>query len=167
MAKVSAGILLYRCVARGIEVFLVHPGGPFWARKDVGAWSIPKGEIEPGEDPLARAKREFTEETGFAVAGEFRALALVRQAGGKIVHAWAVEGDADAAAIRSNRFSLEWPPRSGRSQEFPEVDRAAWFDLETARQKLNPAQRALIDALERLLGGDNEGSGQAAKNALE
>jgi len=129
----------------------VHPGGPFWARKDEGAWSIPKGEIEPGEDPLARARREFAEETGFAVAGEFRPLAPVRQAGGKVVQAWAVAGDADAAAIRSNRFSMEWPPRSGRSQQFPEIDRAAWFDLATARLKLNPAQRPLIAALERLL----------------
>jgi len=151
MAKTSAGLLLYRRSGLIFEVFLVHPGGPFWARKDEGAWSIPKGEIEPGEDPLARARREFAEETGFAVAGEFRPLAPVRQAGGKVVHAWAVVGDADAAAIRSNRFSMEWPPRSGRSQEFPEIDRAAWFDLETARQKLNPAQRSLIDALERML----------------
>ena len=151
MAKTSAGLLLYRRSGLILEVFLVHPGGPFWARKDEGAWSIPKGEIEPGEDPLARARREFAEETGFAVAGEFRPLAPVRQAGGKVVHAWAVVGDADAAAIRSNRFSMEWPPRSGRSQEFPEIDRAAWFDLETARQKLNPAQRSLIDALERML----------------
>jgi predicted NUDIX family NTP pyrophosphohydrolase len=167
MAKVSAGILLYRRNAASTEVFLVHPGGPFWARKDDGAWSIPKGEIEPGEEPLARAQREFAEETGFAVAGEFRALAPVRQAGGKIVYAWAVEGDADAAAIRSNRFSMEWPPRSGRSQEFPEVDRAAWFDLKTARQKLNPGQRALVDALECLLGGGNHASGQTPQNRLE
>jgi predicted NUDIX family NTP pyrophosphohydrolase len=151
MVKVSAGILLYRRNAALTEVFLVHPGGPFWARKDDGAWSIPKGEIEPGDEPLARARREFAEETGSAVAGDFRALPPVRQAGGKIVHAWAVEGDADAAQVKSNRFTLEWPPRSGRLQEFPEVDRAAWFDLGTARRKLNPAQRALIDALERLL----------------
>jgi predicted NUDIX family NTP pyrophosphohydrolase len=167
MAKVSAGVLLYRRSRAIVEVFLVHPGGPFWARKDDGAWSIPKGEIEPGEEPLARAQREFAEETGFAVAGEFRALAPVRQAGGKIVYAWAVEGDADAAAIRSNRFSMEWPPRSGRSQEFPEVDRAAWFDLKTARQKLNPGQRALVDALECLLGGGNHASGQTPQNRLE
>jgi predicted NUDIX family NTP pyrophosphohydrolase len=167
MAKVSAGVLLYRRPRAIVEVFLVHPGGPFWARKDDGAWSIPKGEIEPGEEPLARAQREFAEETGFAVAGEFRALAPVRQAGGKIVYAWAVEGDADAAAIRSNRFSMEWPPRSGRSQEFPEVDRAAWFDLKTARQKLNPGQRALVDALECLLGGGNHASGQTPQNRLE
>lgn len=152
MAKVSAGILLYRRNAASTEVFLVHPGGPFWAKKDDGAWSIPKGEIAPGEGPLARALEEFAEETGSAVAGDFRALPPVRQAGGKTVHAWAVEGDLDAAQTKSNSFTLEWPPRSGRLQEFPEVDRAAWFDLATARRKLIPAQAALIDALERLLG---------------
>ena len=149
MAKVSAGILLYRRRGDALEVFLVHPGGPFWAKKDEGAWSIPKGEIEADEDPLTRAKREFAEETGFAVEGDFQALPPVKQSGGKLVHAWALEGDADAAQIKSNRFSMEWPPRSRRVQEFPEIDRAAWFDPETARRKLNPAQRALIDTLER------------------
>jgi predicted NUDIX family NTP pyrophosphohydrolase len=153
MTKVSAGILLYRHPAGVVEVFLVHPGGPFWARKDDGAWSIPKGEVEPGDDPLARAKREFTEETGLSVDGDFRPLAPVRQVGGKTVHAWAVQGDADETAIKSNSFNLEWPPHSGRMQEFPEVDRAQWFDMATARRKLNPAQRAFVDALEHLLRG--------------
>jgi predicted NUDIX family NTP pyrophosphohydrolase len=132
-------------------VFLVHPGGPFWVKKDAGAWSIPKGEAEPGEDLLARARREFTEETGFTVAGDFRPLAPIRQSGGKIVHAWAVEGDCDAAAIKSNTFDLEWPTRSGRIQAFAEVDRAGWFALAAAREKINPAQRGLLDDLERLL----------------
>lgn len=153
MAKHSAGVLLFRRRGNAVEVFLVHPGGPFWAKKDAGAWSIPKGEAEPQEDLLARAKLEFAEETGFAVTGDFRPLAPVKQAGGKSVHAWAVEGDVDAAAIRSNSFSLEWPPRSGRIREFPEVDRAAWVDLETARRQINPGQRPLIDALEQLLLG--------------
>jgi predicted NUDIX family NTP pyrophosphohydrolase len=153
MAKQSAGLLLYRVRQAAPEVFLVHPGGPFWAKKDTGAWSIPKGEAEPDEDLLARARREFTEETGFAVDGEFRPLAPVRQSGGKIVHAWAVEGDCDAAAIKSNTFDLEWPPRSGRVQAFPEVDRAQWFALAAAREKINRAQLGLIDELERLLLG--------------
>jgi predicted NUDIX family NTP pyrophosphohydrolase len=151
MAKQSAGLLLYRIRQGAPEVFLVHPGGPFWAKKDAGVWSIPKGEAAPGEDLLARAQREFTEETGFAIAGEFRPLAPIRQSGGKIVHAWAVAGDCDAATITSNTFDLEWPPRSGRVQAFPEVDRAQWFGLAAAREKINPAQRGLIDELERLL----------------
>jgi predicted NUDIX family NTP pyrophosphohydrolase len=153
MAKQSAGLLLYRIRQGAPEVFLVHPGGPFWAKKDAGVWSIPKGEAAPGEDLLARAQREFTEETGFAIAGEFRPLAPIRQSGGKIVHAWAVAGDCDAATITSNTFDLEWPPRSGRVQAFPEVDRAQWFGLAAARDKINPAQRRLIDELERLLLG--------------
>jgi predicted NUDIX family NTP pyrophosphohydrolase len=153
MAKQSAGLLLYRVRQAAPEVFLVHPGGPFWVKKDTGAWSIPKGEAEPDEDLLARARREFTEETGFAVDGEFRPLAPVRQSGGKIVHAWAIEGDCDAAAIKSNTFDLEWPPRSGRVQAFPEVDRAQWFALAAAREKINRAQLGLIDELERLLLG--------------
>ena len=151
MAKQSAGVLLYRLRQGVPEVFLVHPGGPFWAKKDAGAWSIPKGEAAPGEDLLARAQREFTEETSFVLSGEFRSLAPIRQSGGKIVHAWAVEGDCDAAAIKSNSFDLEWPPRSGRVQAFPEVDRAQWFGLAAARDKINPAQHGLIDELERLL----------------
>ena len=151
--KKSAGILLYRWRAGELEVLLVHPGGPFWARKDAGAWSIPKGEIADGEDALAVAKREFREETGFPVEGEFAALAPIVQRGGKTVHAYAVEGDLDVGQLRSNTFSLEWPPRSGRRQEFPEVDRGGWFDLAAARAKLLEAQRPLIDELEARLRG--------------
>jgi len=151
MAKVSAGLLLYRRGRNGIEVLLVHPGGPFWAKKDAGAWSIPKGEAAGSEDLLARAKQEFQEETGSAIEGRFRALRPVRQAGGKTVHAWAVEGDCDAAAIRSNTFTIEWPPRSGRRQEFPEVDRAQWFDLAAARAKINEGQLGLLAELAALL----------------
>jgi predicted NUDIX family NTP pyrophosphohydrolase len=139
---------MYRRRDSTLEVFLVHPGGPFWAKKDAGAWSIPKGEIDPAEDPLAAARREFAEETGLAVEGRFQPLAPVTQAGGKIVQAWAVEGDFDPTALQSNSFSIEWPPRSGRQATFPEVDRAAWFPLEIARQKINPAQAALLDELE-------------------
>ncbi|HZT51768.1 MAG TPA: NUDIX domain-containing protein [Stellaceae bacterium] len=152
MAKASAGLLLYRRRAGGLEVLLVHPGGPFWAKKDAGAWTIPKGEIAPGEDPLDTARREFAEETGRTVAGAFHALAPVRQAGGKTVQAWAVEADLDPASIASNRFEMEWPPRSGRRQSFPEIDRAAWFALEAARAKINPAQAALLDELAALAG---------------
>ena len=151
MAKISAGLLLYRRGRDGIEVLLVHPGGPFWARKDAGAWSIPKGEAAEGEDLLARARQEFVEETGSAIEGRFQALTPIRQAGGKTVHAWAVEGDCDAEAIRSNTFTMEWPPRSGRHQEFPEVDRAQWFDLAAAREKINKGQLGLLAELAALL----------------
>jgi predicted NUDIX family NTP pyrophosphohydrolase len=144
----SAGILLHRTGASGPEVLLVHPGGPFWARRDEGAWSIPKGECAPGEDPRARALIEFAEETGTALDGAaLRELGQVRQRGGKIVVAFAAEGDLDADAIVSNTFELEWPPRSGRRQTFPEVDRAAWFGLEEARRRINPAQADLLDRL--------------------
>jgi predicted NUDIX family NTP pyrophosphohydrolase len=149
--RLSAGILLYRLRGGEVEVFLVHPGGPYWARKDDGAWSIPKGEYDAGDDPLAAAKREFREETGAEVAGAFRALTPLRQPGGKVVSAWAVEGDLDAATVQSGTFSLEWPPHSGKTQQFPEVDRAAWFELHTARAKLLPGQRGFLDQLERLL----------------
>jgi predicted NUDIX family NTP pyrophosphohydrolase len=141
----SAGVLLYRRPPGGLEVFLVHPGGPFWAKKDLGAWSIPKGEIEDDEDPLAAAKREFTEETGFVVEGEFRPLAPLRQRSGKVIFAWAVEGDCDPAQLRSNTFELEWPPKSGRRREFPEVDRAAWFDLDEARRRILKGQAPFLD----------------------
>lgn len=134
-----------------VQVFLVHPGGPFWAKKDNGAWSIPKGESEPGEDPLASARREFAEETGFAAEGNFHALPPVRVSAGKIVEAWFFEGDMDPAALRSNTFSLEWPPHSGSIQPFPEVDRGAWFGLSEARTKLVKGQVPLIDELERQL----------------
>lgn len=146
-ARVSAGILLYRLSANGPEVFLVHPGGPFWAKRDLGAWSVPKGEVGAGEDMLEAAKREFREETGAQVEGNFIALTPLRQPSGKVVHAWAVEGDADASSITSNTFSMEWPPHSGESREFPEVDRAAWFTLAEARDKLLPGQRPLLEEL--------------------
>jgi predicted NUDIX family NTP pyrophosphohydrolase len=147
----SAGVVVYRRRSQ-LEVLLVHPGGPFWAKKDDGAWSIPKGEFAAGEDPVAAARRELAEETGLVVDGELRPLGSVTQAGGKIVHAWALEGDLDAAAIRSNTFSMEWPPRSGRMQEFPEVDRAAWFSIGDARVKLLKGQLPLLDALIGLVG---------------
>lgn len=156
MAKtLSAGILLYRRQTGKIEVFLVHPGGPFWARKDDGAWSIPKGEYTSGEDPLTVAKREFKEETGSGISGTFDALAPLTQPSGKVISAWAVEGEIDAASISSNTFSLEWPPKSGRRQEFPEVDRAAWFDFPSAQRKLLPGQRPFLDELQQRLEGED------------
>ena len=149
----SAGILLHREGAAGPEVLLVHPGGPFWARKDVGAWSIPKGELDGDEDPSVCARREFAEETGTALPdGALDDLGTVKLKSGKVVHAFAAAGDLDPATLVSNTFELEWPPRSGRIQTFPEVDRAGWFDLVAAREKLNPAQAAFIDRLEALLG---------------
>ncbi len=142
--KHSAGLLLYRRTDAGVEVLLVHPGGPFWARRDEGAWSIPKGEVGAGEDAFAAALREFAEEVGAPPAGDPIALAPVRQAGGKLVQAWALAGDLDPAAIRSNTFTLEWPPRSGLQREFPEVDRAAWFSLDEASRRVNRGQRPLL-----------------------
>jgi len=150
VARESAGLLLYRRRLDRIEVFLIHPGGPLWARKDEGAWSIPKGEFTD-EDPLEAARREFHEETGFAATGRFEPLEPIKQAGGKIVHAWAVEGDCDADAVVSNTFTMEWPPRSGHRRTFPEVDRAAWFALPQARGKILKSQRPLLDQLETLL----------------
>ena len=147
--KNSAGILLHRLRGSGIEVFLVHPGGPFWATKDAGAWSMPKGEFEAGEDPLEAAKQEFKEETGFAVAGNFIELTPVKQPGGKVVYAWAVMGDCEAESIKSNTFSLEWPPRSGKRKEFPEVDRAGWFTPEVAREKILKGQLNFLEELKR------------------
>jgi len=143
--KVSAGILLFRERGGRLEVLLVHPGGPYWAKKDAGAWTIPKGEIAEGEDPLAAARREFEEETGSRADGEAVALTARRQAGGKLVHAWMVRGDLDASAVRSATFSMEWPPRSGRRQEFPEVDRAAWFPLDEARRRILKSQVPFLD----------------------
>jgi predicted NUDIX family NTP pyrophosphohydrolase len=154
MARVSAGILVYRRAAGGLEVLLVHPGGPFWARKDVGAWSIPKGEIDPAEDPLDAARRELAEETGWTIEGVFTPLTPVRQPGGKVVQAWAVEGQFDPAALRSNSFSLEWPRGSGRMREFPEVDRAAWFSIDDARRTILAGQRPLLDELARIVAGE-------------
>lgn len=149
--KKSAGILAYREHKNRLEVFLVHPGGPFWKNKDHGAWSIPKGEFDVDEDPLAAARREFEEETGIACKGDGMALEPIRQKGGKIVMAWAIEQDFDSTQIKSNLFSMEWPPRSGRMQEFPEIDRGEWFATNEARKKINPLQAGLIDQLENLL----------------
>jgi predicted NUDIX family NTP pyrophosphohydrolase len=147
MPRRSAGILLYRRNG-ALEVLLVHPGGPFWARKDLGAWSIPKGEYEEGDDPLAAALRELEEETGHRLeATDLLELGWIRQRGGKLLTAWAAQGDLDASAITSNTFTMEWPPRSGRRREFPEVDRAGWFDLPAAREKLLAAQTELLDRL--------------------
>jgi predicted NUDIX family NTP pyrophosphohydrolase len=148
MPKRSAGILLYRVRDGAVEVLLVHPGGPFWATRDLGAWTIPKGEYEPGEDALAAARREFREETGHEPPEDgLLELGTVRQRSGKVITAWAAAGDLDPAAIASSTFELEWPPRSGTRREFPEVDRAGWFDPDTARQKLLPAQAELVDRL--------------------
>jgi predicted NUDIX family NTP pyrophosphohydrolase len=151
MAKVSAGLLMYRIRERSLEVLLVHPGGPLWRGRDAGAWTIPKGLAEPGEDLLATARREFAEETGHAPEGDFIALARVTQKGGKVVHAWAIEGEFDPAGFKSNTFTLEWPPHSKRFVEFPEADRAEFFPLEPARMKINQAQVALLDELEAQL----------------
>jgi predicted NUDIX family NTP pyrophosphohydrolase len=152
MATRSAGILLHRDGIGGIEVLLVHPGGPFWARKDLGAWSIPKGEVDEGEDPRACALREFAEETGTRLPETaLDDLGSVKLKSGKLVLAFAVSGDLDAATVRSNTFELEWPPRSGRRRQFPEIDRAEWFGLDDARAKLNPAQSELVDRLAALL----------------
>ena len=145
--KQSAGLLLFRKGAGSLEVMLVHPGGPLWARKDEGAWSIPKGEVEPDEDALAAARREVEEETGARPSGTFIALSPVRQTGGKIVHVWAVESDFDPARLKSNLFEMEWPPRSGRMQSFPEVDAARWFGLDEARAMMLESQRPLLDRL--------------------
>jgi predicted NUDIX family NTP pyrophosphohydrolase len=145
--KQSAGIVLYRRGGRNIEVLLAHPGGPYWRRKDVGAWSIPKGECHDGEEPLAAALREFEEETGIKLEGELEPLGEVKQAGGKIVHAWTIERDCDPTQIHSNTFCLEWPPKSGKIQEFREIDRFDWFPIGEARQKLVKAQTAFLDRL--------------------
>lgn len=144
---------MFRHTATGPEVLLAHPGGPFWARRDEASWTLPKGEIAPGEDPLAAAQREFLEETGFASAPPFVLLGELRQKSGKRITAWAFEGDADPQRLVSNRFEMEWPPRSGRMQAFPEVDRVHWFGLEEARRKLIGGQAPFIDALEAWLAG--------------
>ena len=151
-ANTSAGILLFRRRGRKLEVLLAHPGGPFWAGKDAGAWTIPKGLIDENEDPLAAAQREFAEETGYRPEGPFLPLGEVRQKAGKVVRAWACEGDLDATRTTSNLMSLEWPPRSGKWIRIPEVDRCDWFSPTAAREKLNPAQAAFIDRLEEALG---------------
>lgn len=149
MAKKSAGLLLYRIEKKMLEVFLVHPGGPFWAKKDDGAWSIPKGEFGDDEDPLVAAKRELEEETGFTVSGNFIELTPVKQKGGKIVYAWAVEANVDASSFKSNLFEMEWPPRSGKMNSFPEIDKAAWFNITEAKIKITAGQLSLIDEFEK------------------
>lgn len=147
MPKRSAGLLMYRRRNDWVEVLLAHPGGPFWAKKDLGAWSIPKGEFGVDEDALPAAKREFEEETGVTPQGEFISLGELKQAGGKVVAAWAVEGDCDPSRLKSNLFSMEWPPRSGRMAEFPEVDRWAWFTLDEARERILAGQQEFLDRL--------------------
>lgn len=163
MARTSAGLLLHRRVDGRLQVLLVHPGGPFWAKKDLGAWSIPKGEHGPDEDPLACAEREFAEELGTdppaAGAGDLD-LGEVKQSGGKVVRAFARAGDLDPATIVSNTFEQEWPPRSGKRQAFPEVDRAEWFELDEAKERINAAQAALVDRLAEALDGEDLGDGE-------
>ena len=153
MAAKSAGILVHRRRAGKIEVLLVHPGGPFWARRDAGAWTIPKGEYPEDEDPESAARRELTEETGWTIEGRLKPLGEVRQKAGKAVTAFAAEGDFDPATLRSNSFEMEWPPKSGRRASFPEIDRAGWFSLVEAREKMIEGQRPLLDRLEALVGG--------------
>ena len=147
MPRTSAGLLMYRTKDGVLQVLLAHPGGPYFVKKDDGAWSIPKGEPDTDEDLLVTAQREFEEETGVKPSGPLILLKPIQQKGGKIVHAWAFEGDCDPATVKSNTFTMEWPPKSGKQQEFPEIDRAEWFDLETARKKIKAAQEALIDEL--------------------
>ncbi len=148
MYKKSAGILIYRIANKRLQVLLVHPGGPFWAKKDLGAWSVPKGEIDEGEEPFAAALREIKEETGLMIDGSFIALTPVRQKSGKQVYAWAIEQDIDASSIKSNEFEMEWPPKSGRTKSFPEIDKAEWFDINEAKRKILEAQIPLIEELE-------------------
>ena len=157
MPKQSAGILLYRFQEGEMQVFLIHPGGPFWVKKDDGAWSIPKGEFQSEEeDALAASKREFIEETGYSIEGNFIPLSAVKQKGGKVVTAFAVEGDCDASTIKSNEFEIEWPPKSGKKKSFPEADRAAWFSVKDARKKILQSQLPLIDQLQQVVMAKNE-----------
>jgi predicted NUDIX family NTP pyrophosphohydrolase len=153
MSKTSAGLLMYRLRDKELQVLLVHPGGPFWKQKDEGAWFIPKGELNPGEDPLAGAKREFAEETSCTAEGEFVALGSVRQKSGKTIFAWAFAGDCKPAELKSNTFTIEWPPRSGRQQEFPEVDRAEFFTIGRAQQKMHPVEFPFVTRLQQILSG--------------
>jgi predicted NUDIX family NTP pyrophosphohydrolase len=154
--KKSAGILLYRLLKNKPEFFLVHPGGPFWTNKDAGAWTIPKGEYDINEEPLAAAIREFSEETGHIISGNFISLTPIIQKAGKQVDAWALEGDIDTTNIRSNSFNIEWPPKSGNWKSYPEIDRAEWFDIKTAKEKINPAQVAFLEELIMKLDGPGE-----------
>ena len=151
MSRLSAGLLMYRIQDSALQVLLAHPGGPYFVNKDDGAWTIPKGEPDADEDLLLTAQREFEEETGFTPTGPFIPLKSIQQKGGKIVHAWAFEGDCDPAAVRSNTFTMEWPPKSGRQMEFPEIDRAELFDLETAKKKIKAGQETLIEELATIL----------------
>ena len=151
MPKQSAGLLLFRVVAGNLEVLLVHPGGPFWAKKDDGSWSIPKGELSEGEDLFEAAIREFKEELGSSVTGKAIPLKPLRQPSGKIIYAWGVNGDFDTTTLKSNTFSMEWPPKSGQQREFPEVDRAAWFEIEEAKRKIHQGQVPLMEELERMV----------------
>lgn len=157
MPKISAGLVMYRFKDGRPEVFLVHPGGPFWEKKDIGAWSIPKGLCGEGEDPLSAARREFHEETGFAAEGDFLALGELRQPSGKLILAWAFEGDCDPEKLASNTFSMEWPPHSGNMREFPEVDRADWFNLDEAGRRILKGQAEFIGRLDGLLKGGQAG----------
>lgn len=154
MPKISAGLLMYRNRGGALEFLLVHPGGPFWKNKDAGAWTIPKGEVGEGEESLVAAIREFEEELGFKPSGPFRELTPIKQKGGKIVQAWAFEGDCEPGQIKSNTFKMEWPPRSGKEAEFPEVDRAEFFNFENAKEKINPAQVLLLEEVQRRCGTD-------------
>ena len=155
MPRLSAGLLMYRIKESELQVLLAHPGGPYFAKKDEGAWTIPKGELDGDEDLLLTARREFKEETGIAAAGPFIPLLPIQQKGGKVVHAWAFAGDCDPATLASNTFTLEWPPKSGKRQEFPEIDRAEWFDVETARKKIKAGQDALIEELAAMVEASN------------
>ncbi|MEW6448809.1 MAG: NUDIX domain-containing protein [Bacillota bacterium] len=154
MSKKSAGLLLFRETPGGLEVLLVHPGGPFWAKKDEGAWSIPKGEFEEDEDPLTAARREFEEETGFTAVGDVIQLEPLRQPSGKVVYAWAMRRDLDPSGLKSNTFCMEWPPKSGKHREFPEIDRAAWFPIEIAKRKIMKGQTGFLTQLEDKLGSE-------------
>jgi predicted NUDIX family NTP pyrophosphohydrolase len=154
MSKKSAGLLMYRRHNGELEVMLVHPGGPFWAKKDLSSWSVPKGEYTNDEEPFEVAKREFQEETGFKAEGKFIALTPIKQPGGKLITVWAFEGNCDASKIKSNTFKMEWPPRSGKQQEFPEVDRAGWFKIAVAKKKILKGQTGFIDELYKTLVGD-------------
>jgi predicted NUDIX family NTP pyrophosphohydrolase len=151
MPKTSAGILVYKYIQESVAILLVHPGGPFWAKKDLNSWSVPKGEYNEPEDAFEAAKREFIEETGFLPDGEFIRLETVKQPGGKIVHTWAVKGDFDVTEMKSNLFSMEWPPKSGKLKEFPEIDRAEWFNVESAKLKIIKGQIPIIESLEMIL----------------
>jgi predicted NUDIX family NTP pyrophosphohydrolase len=155
--KLSAGILMFRKRESTLQLFLVHPGGPFWRNKDAGAWSIPKGEYKDGEDPLQAAKREFREETGIEADGEFLPLGEIKQSSGKLITAWALEGDCSPSAVRSNMFSMEWPPKSGRQQEFPEVDRADWFLVNEAKKRIVKGQIGFVDRVVALTSANARG----------